>query len=279
MTILAELRDDSVRRSKSARKIASFILQDPHAVLGMPIAAVAGAVGVSEPTVNRFCTGLGMKGFPDFKLRLAAELGRASPRIAEDIEPGDSTSQMASKVFESTQAGLAAIHQQLDIGALDAVIDKLANARSILLCGLGASASVALDAQHKLLRFGSPVTAHTDIINQRVAASTLNEHDAVLCISYTGRTQAMLEVAAIAHQSGAKVIGITAPDSPLAAQCDLLLAVEPRENTDAFTPMSSRIGQLVLIDVIASGLALRLGPEFASTLKRIKDNLAATRRA
>ena len=76
MELLASLKDSSARRSKSASKLAACVLDDPEAVLGMSTAALAARVGVSEPTVNRFCTGLGLKGFPDFKLQLAAELAR-----------------------------------------------------------------------------------------------------------------------------------------------------------------------------------------------------------
>jgi RpiR family transcriptional regulator, carbohydrate utilization regulator len=277
MSLLAQLRDTSAKRSKSANKLTAYILEDPQAVLSMPIATLAAAVGVSEPTVNRYCTGLGLKGFPDFKLTLAAELGRVRAHITRNVEPGDSTGEVCSKIFEATQAAIASIAEQLDIPAVDEVTSRLADARSIVLCGLGASASVALDAQHKLLRFDIPVAAHTDIINQRVVASTLSANDCMLCISYSGRTIAMIELAELARSSGASVIGLTAAHSPLADACDLVLTVNSHENTDIYTPMTSRIGQLVLIDVIATQLALRRGPDFNKQLGKVKNNLAATR--
>ncbi len=277
MSLLTDLADPRSKRSKSALKVAACVVADPHAVLSATTAALAAKVGVSEPTVNRFCTGLGYKGFPDFKLALAAELARKQPLLAQNIEASDSLGRAAAKIFEGTHASLTQTQERLDLASLHAAVDLLADARSITLCGLGASASVALDAQHKLLRFPVPVTALTDIINQRVAATGLGAGDCLVCISYTGRTTAMIELAELGARVGATVLGITAPESPLATACHRVLSVECGENTELYTPMTSRIAQLVLIDILATGLALGQGEEFLEHLQQVKKNLAGTR--
>ncbi|WP_206613427.1 transcriptional regulator HexR [Parahaliea mediterranea] len=277
MSLLAEMRDTEARRSKSERKLIEHILRAPEAVLNTPIARLAAAVGVSEPTVNRFCRAMGARGFPDFKLQLAGELARARPSMTRDIEPGDSGSHVAAKIFEATAASLASAHNALDTSALEQAVDALDRARSIALCGLGASASVALDAQHKLLRFQTPVVAHTDIINQRMLTASLQPDDCLLCISYTGRTRAITEIAQLAQNSGATVIGLTSPGSPLARACTLVLGVAGGEDTDLYTPMTSRIAQLVMIDVLVTTLALRKGQAFADHLDAVKQAVAATR--
>jgi RpiR family carbohydrate utilization transcriptional regulator len=63
----------------------------------------------------------------------------------------------------------------------------------------------------------------------------------------------------------------------VAAQCKLVLGVESGEDTELYTPMTSRLAQLVVIDVLLTRLALRKGPEFALHLRRIKQALASTR--
>ena len=277
MDILANLRDSTARRSRAARQIATCVLDNPEAVLGMSTASLASLAGVSEPSVNRFCTGLGLKGFPDFKLQLAAELARQQPRVAPDVEAGDSSSQVIAKLFEAARASLDRVQAGLDDGAVEAAVRRLAAARSISLCGLGASASVAIDAQHKLMRFGVPATAYTDIINQRVLSENLTQEDCVLCISYTGRTRALAEFAEMANRAGACVIGITAPGSPVAEHCGIVLAVEGGEDTELYTPMTSRLSQLVVIDVLCTRWALLKGPDYQGHLRAMKDVLADTR--
>jgi len=277
MSLLADLGDSAAKRSKSAQKVAAHVMRDPRAVIGMSIATLAAQAGVSEPTVNRFCTGLGLKGFPDFKLNLAAELARRQPGMTRDIEADDSSARVIAKIFESTRASLDRVERGLDDRVVESAVDLLLCARGILLCGLGASASVALDAQHKLLRFSTPVVAHSDIINQRQAAVGLGPGDCLVCISYTGRTRAIEELAALARGRQVPIIGITAQDSPLARRCDLVLPVESGEDTDIYTPMTSRIAQLVVVDVLATRLAIRQGPEFAGHLREVKRALAGTR--
>ena len=278
MTILSDLADPRSKRSKSAHKIAACVVANPQAILSTTTASLAAMTGVSEPTVNRFCTGLGYKGFPDFKLALAGELARNQPRITRNIDPDDSAGKVAAKIFESTHASLSNTQDHLDLGALQDVVEAMGSARSVAFCGLGASASVALDAQHKLLRFPIPVMAHTDIINQRMLAVGLSPDDLLICISYTGRTTDIIELAELARERNCPVVGITSPDSPLARTCSLVLGVESGEDTDLYTPMTSRIAQLVIIDIIATCLALRQPREFSEHLQEIKRNLGKTRR-
>jgi RpiR family carbohydrate utilization transcriptional regulator len=279
MAILVELRNSRTRRSKSAQKLATCVLSDPAAILGMSAAAVATRVGVSEPTVGRFCKSMGLKGFPDFKLQLAAELARQPPRVAQDIEAEDSVSQVIAKIFDSTRASLDAAQASLDKHMVEQATTALDQARKIVLFGLGASAPVAMDAEHKLLRFSTPVVAVTDAINQRMISASLGPGDCVVCISYSGRTILMEQAAALARDNGATIIGITTPLTPVADQCDLVLGVESGEDTEQYTPMTSRVAQLVVIDVLITRLALRKGPEFSVHLKRIKQALASTRSA
>jgi RpiR family carbohydrate utilization transcriptional regulator len=277
MPILAQLGNSSTRRSKSAEKLAAFVLADPAAVLGMSAAAVAARVGVSEPTVGRFCKSMGLQGFPDFKLKLSAELARQRPRVAQNIEAEDSGSEVIAKIFDGNRASLDAAQASLDERVLEKAAAVLDQARSIVLFGLGASAPVAQDAEHKLLRFNTPVTAVTDAINQRMISASLGQGDCVICISYTGRTLLLEEAARLARNSGATLIGITTPHSPVARQCSLVLGVESGEDTELYTPMGSRLAQLVVIDVLITLLALRKGPAFTLQLTRIKKALASTR--
>ena len=87
----------------------------------------------------------------------------------------------------------------------------------------------------------------------------------------------MVDVAKLGRATGASIIGITAPGSPLAKICGLVLGVEGGEDTDLYTPMTSRIAQLVLIDVLATSLAISKGPEFSEHLGRVKRSLKTTR--
>ncbi|HCP20924.1 MurR/RpiR family transcriptional regulator [Spongiibacter sp.] len=263
--------------NKSERKVAEAILKDPTAATRYSIAALARAADVSEPTVNRFCRGFSATGFPDFKIRLAQSIATGTPYVGQNVEADDTVAEFADKIMLSTIASLDKARQSLDPKALATVIDYLIQAKQINFFGMGGSASVALDAQHKFFRFNIPVMSYDDALMQRMVAAGAQVGDVIVLISYTGRTKETVEIAQVARENGATVIGITNPDSPLAECCTAVLGVTAPEDTEVYMPMSSRIIHLTVIDILATGVTLKRGKDFLSHLKKIKESLKATR--
>ena len=263
--------------NKSERKVAEAILKDPSAATRYSIAALARAADVSEPTVNRFCRGFSATGFPDFKIRLAQSIATGTPYVGQDIEPDDSPAEYGEKIMLSTIANLDKARQALDPQAIATVVDYLIQAKQIAFFGMGGSASVALDAQHKFFRFNIPVTSYDDALMQRMVAAGSGVGDAIVLISFTGRTRETVEIAHLARANGATVIGITNPVSPLAEACTAVVGVTAPEDTEVYMPMSSRIIHLTVIDILATGVTLKRGPDFLDHLKKIKESLKATR--
>ena len=132
-------------------------------------------------------------------------------------------------------------------------------------------------AQHKFFRFNLPVAAYEDVLMMRMVAAAAHTGDVFVIISYTGRTRELVDIAKIARENGATVIAISAENSPLAKECTVLLAAPTPEDTDIYMPMTSRIVQLTLLDVLATGVTLRRGVDFQQHLKKIKESLKATR--
>ncbi|NND81877.1 MAG: transcriptional regulator HexR [Gammaproteobacteria bacterium] len=276
-SILQRLSGDQIKLSKSDRKLAEIVVKSPDAVIHQSIANLARSAGVSEPTVNRFCHKLGCEGYPDFKLRLAQEISASGQLFVENMAQDDDSAEVIQKVIRSIEAGTQHLSRTVDPSVLDAAAKAICECNSVNFFGMGASSSVALDAQHKFFRFGTPVIAHTDYVNQRMMCSMLDQRDVAVFISYTGRTTAMIENAELAKQHHAITIGITSGKSPLARHCDYVLNVLTEEDTDLFTPMTSRIMHLAVVDMLATVVALRLGPEVESNIQDIKKNLASTR--
>ena len=109
-----------------------------------------------------------------------------------------------------------------------------------------------------------------------------SENDYILGIAprrdwFVENTKSLVEIAQIARMNDATVVGITSADSPLAQECSYVLSLEVPEDTDMYMPMASRIAQLTLIDVLATGFTLRRGNKFRENLKRVKDTLRGSR--
>lgn len=277
MNILEKIAQNKGAFSKSERKVAEIILANPQTAIHSSIATLAKMSDVSEPTVNRFCRRLDTKGYPDFKLHLAQSLANGTPYVNRHVEEHDSPEEYTKKIFESTMAALEVARQSVDINAVNRVVDLLTQAQKISFFGLGASASVAHDALNKFFRFNVPVVYFEDILMQRMSCMNCSDGDVVVLISHTGRTKSLVELAQLAKSNDATVVGITEQNSPLANECNLVLSLEVPEDTDMYMPMASRIAQLTLVDILATGFTLRRGSKFRENLKRVKDSLRDSR--
>ncbi|QOV56216.1 MurR/RpiR family transcriptional regulator [Serratia marcescens] len=277
MNTLDKIQSHLERLSKSERKVAEVILASPQTAIHSSIATLARMADVSEPTVNRFCRRLDTKGFPDFKLHLAQSLANGTPYVNRNVEEDDGVDSYTSKIFESVMASLDTVKANLDIAAINRAVDLLTQAKKISFFGLGASAAVAHDAMNKFFRFNIPVVYFDDIVMQRMSCMNSGEGDVVVLISHTGRTKNLVEMAHLARENDATVLAITSRDTPLAQAATLALLLDVPEDTDVYMPMVSRIAQLTLIDVLATGFTLRRGAKFRDNLKRVKEALKESR--
>ncbi len=263
--------------SPSEARVADAVLAAPAWVLQSTLSAVAARARVSDPTVIRFCRSLGLDGYQTFRLRLAHSLGSGASVLHRDIDRGDSAADLAAKIFERVARTLRDVSGQIAPARLEAAIALLAAARRIEFYGLGSSGIVAADARHKFFRLGLQAVAYSDAHVHGMAATMLAPGDVVVAISSTGRTIDLISSVELAREAGADVIAIAPPGSPLAQRCNLPLEIAVDEDTDVYTPMTTRLAQLALIDVLSIGVALRLGPELAARLERARDSLRGKR--
>jgi RpiR family transcriptional regulator, carbohydrate utilization regulator len=253
----------------SEQRVASFVLGQPNRVAHMAIAELAEAVGVTDPTIARFCQGLGFTGFKAFKVALAKSLATGVPYVHTDVSPQDSAADVIAKVFDRSIATLISMRNQVDPKLFERAADALARARKIEFYGVGNSGVVALDAQHKV--------AYNDPHWQVQSAALLTGEDVVVAISRTGRTRDMIQTCELAQRAGATVVAVTARASQLAKLADIALAVDVEEDPDVYSPMVGRLAQLTLIDALSVSVALKLGPELQETLRKAKETLIAKR--
>ncbi|MDR3411099.1 MAG: transcriptional regulator HexR [Formivibrio sp.] len=275
--MLEKIRSALDSLSKSERKVAELALAQPNLVAHAPIAHIADLSNVSQPTVIRFCRSLGCAGLQDFKLRLTRSLVSGVPYVHSTVMPGDSAHDIARKLFDSNISHLMRCRNELDTDALERAINILGHAHQIDVYGQGQSGAVAIDAQNKFFRLGVPTMSYTDPHMHGMSASMLKPGDAVIAISNSGRTLDLIRSVEIARDAGADVIGITHSKSPMAKRCSVCLFADTMEDPDLYSPMITRIVHLVIIDVLAVGVALKRGPELIDQLEKMKQSLKEKR--
>ena len=255
--ILGQIRRACSELSPAELRVAQQVLAHPRTVLNQPIVEIARAAQVSQPTVIRFCRSLGCEGLSDFKLRLASGLTGTVPITHVQVTNDDGVVELGTKVLGNTAAAILQVRSQLNREMIDRTIELLVRANRVEFYTVGQYGGVALDAQFKFLRFGIPSAAYTDPRLQTLAVAVLKPGDVAVIISSGGRLPELLEVADLARQRGAAVVAITASQSPLARKADTVLAVDHVEDSATQVPMISRILQLLMVDILAVGVAMR----------------------
>ncbi|WP_430460835.1 SIS domain-containing protein [Thalassolituus sp. LLYu03] len=275
--ILAEIAAAIPSLRKSEVKVAEFVLKAPQQVMHMRIVDLAQEAQVSEPTIVRFCRGIGCNGFQEFKVRIAQEIAIANNIGQFAIAEDDSIEDICDKIADTTIQRLHQVKTQLKSAQVAAAANAISRARRVEFYGFGASGAVAIDAQHKFFRLQVATAAYSDPHMQAMSAVTLSDQDVVVAISQSGRTKDLLHSVQLAQQHGARVVCLTPANTPLSQTADLPIHINIEEDTEQFTPMTSRIAHLMIIDMLAVAVTQRRGPEFAAHLNSIKRSIKSLR--
>ncbi len=266
--ILHQLQQFKSELRKSEQKVAEYVLANPQDVIHMRIVDLATESNVSEPTIVRFCRAIGFDSFQGFKLKLAQQLVSERSSMPFPVKSGDTIEAMALKILNATTNSFTFLKHSLDWASLERAIDRLTQSRRIDFFGFGASGIVAQDAQQKFFRLHALTHSYQDPDLQAMAAATLSPQDTVVAISNSGSNQALLQSLKAVKASGATLIALCPGATPMAELADITLAVKVSEETDTFTPMVSRLNHLILLDILATGVFLRLDPERREQLKQ-----------
>ena len=265
------------------QRVGKLVLADPRAFANLPITELADRAHVSKPTVVRFCRSVGYDGLSDFKLKLAGSVSEGVPFVHRSVDVDDKTSDVLVKMIDNTVAAFLKYRNDASSFAIQKATDALAaaeaNGNRIEFFGVGNSGIVAQDAQHKFFRLGVNTVAYSDGHMQVMSASMMGPGDCVVVISNSGRTRDLMDACDIARKNGATIIAITASGSPLAAAGHIHLAADHPEGYDRYSPMVSRLLHLMIIDILATCMALRIGGKLQPLLKEMKNNLRNKRYA
>ncbi|WP_245821954.1 MurR/RpiR family transcriptional regulator [Lentzea waywayandensis] len=246
--------------ARAEQRVAKVVLENPGTVAHRSITEVAEQAGTSETTVTRFCKAIGVGGYPELRIALAADTARSQARanhdMGGDIGPGDDLKQVVGKVAFADARAVEETAEQLDIESLDKVVQAVAGARRVDVYGFGASAFVAFDLQQKLHRIGLTCFAWNDTHIALTSAAVLTPADVAVGISHTGSTSETVEALRVARETGATTVALTNfPRSPITEVADHVLTTAARETTFRSGAMASRIAQLTVIDCLFIGVA------------------------
>ena len=261
--------------SRSEAAVAEYILNHSDDVIDLSVSALADLCGVSEPTVIRACRTMGFSGYQALKIALIKSAENTIAYSGEEVLAEDDMKLSIQKVFGAANDAINLTRDSLDTKAMEKAADMLINAKRILIFGVGGSAAVAADVQHKFLRLGFNAQALSDLNMQAISAAYAGEGDVIFAISHSGSSKVVVDNASLAAKNGAKVISLSSMGkSPLTEIADISLFTAANETRYRIVAISSRIAELTIIDTLYSYMAFRTGKAENLTIeKAIEDQM------
>lgn len=273
-SLLQSLRERRDALPAAQRAVVQCLLDDPAAAVAATVEQLAQQAGVSMPTIVRTCRGFGFDSVREFMLALAQDLAVRGSYLHRSVLDDDSTADVASKIVHAAVSSLTEFGRRLDLGVIDAVSTKLAQARRIDCYSVGAASTfMASELQSRLFRLGRTANAIFDAHQQLVSASTLGPEGVAFVISHVGRMPYTIEAARYARSQGATVVALTQPGTPLAEAADLLLAVSVPPDAVMRVGTEAYLAHLVVIEILMVRLAQQLGPVATRGLQQFKELL------
>ncbi|WP_194435234.1 MurR/RpiR family transcriptional regulator [Vibrio fluminensis] len=259
--LLVRLRSNIEPLSKKLRVVAEYISENANEVQYQTITDLARNTATSEATVVRLCRDMGYKGYSDFRMALAVELSQTQARSAQDIE-GDICDVSA----QNAAAGLLDTAKLIDRKSLAKISERVHEAKFINCVGVGASSIVGRYLAYRLLRIGKKVTMFEDTHLAAMNAVRSEQGDLWFAISSSGSTREVIHAVTQAHDRDIPVIALTnISHSPLSTICSEMLVAARPEGPLTGGAFASKVGALLLVDVLVNNL-IESYPEYSESV-------------
>ncbi|WP_127142662.1 MurR/RpiR family transcriptional regulator [Pelagibacterium montanilacus] len=266
MSILQRILQDRESMGAAEQRVADYISKAPGQVIHMSMAKLSENCSASDPTIVRFCRRFGFDGYQDFKLHLAQSLVPSAPFAYEQIVANDGIENIVRKTCRNSLNAIQRVLEDLVPEQIEEAANRLHEAVWTGIYATGISEVTAIDAEHKFQRLGMRCAAIIGRKKQWMHAESARPGEVVLIFSQSGHTKQLVEIAIAARAGGARVVSITAADSPLARVSDTLVAVLPYDRTELMTPLASRLNHHLVVNMLVTAIAVISGSEFPDQL-------------
>ncbi len=264
---VVRLRLDSL--SPAERRLARVLLAS-YPIAGLEsVARFAERAGVSPPTVTRFITKLGFKGYPEFQesLRHEVQARLSSPLARYRDEPQhDSAVNHALEVSSHTLKATLEVLSDRDVKE---AVELLADVRRrVMILGGRVSATLAryLAGQLHLLRPGiGLVDAERSAPAQQLI--DMRKTDVLVVFDYRRYQPDTIECARVAAARGCDVILFTDPWlSPASAFARQVLVT----SVETVGPFDSLVGAMAVVEALIAAVLRELGPRAEARMQSLE---------
>lgn len=258
--------------SPSERKLARVLLAT-YPIAGLEsVARFADRAGVSAPTVTRFITKLGFRGYPEFQEQLRQEVQArlSSPLARYHEENAQEAGTLVGRALEVSRHNLQATLELLSHRDVDEVVDLLSDIRRrVLVLGGRLSGPLAryLAGQLHLLRPGIAL-----VESERTAAAQqlidMRRGDVLVVFDYRRYQADTIESARLVAAQGGNVVLFTDPWlSPASAFARQVVVT----SVETVGPFDSLVGATAILEAVVAAVLAKLGQRAQSRMQSLEQ--------
>ena len=259
------------------KKIALYIIDNPNKIKHLKIKDLAELCGVSEATVTRFVKATGYKSYQALKINIVEitrDITHEKEFVYGDVSEGDTVEDIIKKIIYINCKALTDTKRIIKENDIINAISVLDSAKKIDIYCAGGSYVAAENARIRFYRIGKRCVIYNDPNQQAISASLLTQKDAAIGISNSGRTVSTVFALQRARECNAKTICITNhQNSPITDYADIKLFTAVHEPTFFQESMISRLAQILIIDILYAGLAVKHFPESVRMIEKSTESL------
>lgn len=258
--------------TKSERKIASYLMRNYEEAAFLSAAELAERLEMSEATVVRFASSLGLSGYPELRQQLqelfkrkVSHASRLHKKLAELSPEAHILEQVVAMEIEYLTDALGT----MSLEAFDEAVRLICGAKRLFVYGLSGSATLAELLEHRLRRFGVEVVPLTQS-GREVCEKLLllTDEDVFFALLFFNISDVMVSTLEYARGCGCQVILLTDTLGPhLGGKVDVLLEAR-RGPVMAF---HSLIVPMAIIQVLILAVARTDEGKSMATLDRLDD--------
>lgn len=242
--------------TKSELEIIDYIIKHPKQVTASTIDDLATLTYSSPPSIVRLCQKVGMKGFSDFKIKLATEISSFminQDRIEVDIPigPGSDSQSIAQTFLNLHYQALNDVLNTVDLKQVEAFANILYDADAITLLGTGESLIILEDFHYKTNKIGL-----TSICNALSGFDSFRKgklkKEVILIVSHYANTIRVRNWIMEGKYAGVPVLLLCAnKNSPILKLADQVILIDNEENrTRKMGSFASRTAFQYILDIL-----------------------------
>lgn len=241
--VLEVIQDNYDEIFSAEKKVADYVLENPQEAVNATVSELAKASGVSDATVVRMCHHLGYKGYYQFRLMLAKDVGRNNEQ--------DNGSNAVVRIFQDYANIMTAIGDNIDEEVMQGCVNLIKTCKQAHIMAVGNTTPLALYMGFRLGRLGVKCTCAISPEYFLNYVNLADEDDIIIAISHSGSSKQIIQGMELGKEKKLKMMAITGSrQSPVFQLADYTLISNGKNESFDFYKNYAHLNETALIDAL-----------------------------